>query len=132
MKKIYSLLIILTSIILSACGGSSDPIEPTPSPIPDKDKISFASGTSSSLSFDADGGSATISFTASKGWTATLANNRADSWCQVEPASGQAGTGSITIKVAANEEPDDKSAVLQIKSVRPWPTSMSARSRRMH
>lgn len=116
MKKIYSLLIILTSIILSACGGSSDPIEPTPSPIPDKDKISFASGTSSSLSFDADGGSATISFTASKGWTATLANNRADSWCQVEPASGQAGTGSITIKVAANVEPDDKSAVLQIKS----------------
>jgi hypothetical protein len=52
----------------------------------------------------------------SKAWTATLSNNRADSWCQVEPTSGQAGTGSFTVKVSANEEPYDRSAVLQIKS----------------
>jgi len=116
MKNINSLLVILMSIILTACSGSSDPIDPTPSPTPDNDKITFASGVDTSLSFDAEGGSATIGFTTSKTWTATLTNSNSDSWCQVEPASGQAGTGSLTIKVAANEDPDGKSAVVQIKS----------------
>lgn len=116
MKKLIFLTTILTSIILSACGGSSDPIDPTPLPTPEKDKITFASGITSSLTFGADGGSENISFTASKAWTATLTNSNSDSWCQVEPASGQAGTGSVTIKVAANEDSDGKSAVVQIKS----------------
>ena len=112
MKKI--LLTLLVGFLVMACSESSNSVEPTPSP--ENDKISFASGTSLSPIFDVEGGTVSISFTASKSWTASLVNNRADGWCKVEPTSGSAGTHSINIKVSPNEEPDDKSAVVQIKS----------------
>lgn len=112
MKKI--LLAFLVGFLVMACSESSNSVEPTPAP--ENDKISFASGTNLSPTFDVEGGTVSISFTASKSWTASLVNNRADGWCKVEPTSGSAGTHSINIKVSPNEEPDDKSAVVQIKS----------------
>lgn len=112
MKKI--LLTLFIGFLMMACSKSSNSEEPTP--VPENDKISFASGTNLSPTFDVEGGTVSISFTTSKPWTASLVNNRADGWCKVEPASGPAGTHSISIKVSQNEEPYEKSAVVQIKS----------------
>ena len=100
------------TIIVSSCGDSSTEVTP-----PDeKDYIVFDEGVDLAPTFDCDGGLVTISFSAGNNWTALLANARADSWCTVSPNAGTAGKGSITIHVSANEEPDEKSAVVQLKS----------------
>jgi len=110
MKNI--LFAFLMGLLMVACSESSNSVEPSP----ENDKITFASGTNLLPAFDVEGGTVSISFTASKSWTASLVNNRADGWCKVEPSSGSSGINSITIKVSPNEEPDDKSAIVQIKS----------------
>lgn len=112
MKRIYYTLFILVVLMGGACSESSNSVEPTP----DNDKIVLASGTNLSPTFEVEGGTVSVSFTTSKAWTASLVNNRADGWCKIEPTNGAAGTNSISIKVNPNEEPDDKSAVIQIKS----------------
>lgn len=110
MKNI--LFAFLMGLLMVACSESSNSVEPSP----ENDKITFASGTNLLPAFDVEGGTVSISFTASKSWTASLVNNRADGWCKVEPSSGSSGINSITIKVSPNEELDDKSAIVQIKS----------------
>ncbi len=114
MKRFAHYLMAALAIIISSCGDSSKEVTVTPSE--GKDFITFDEGTDITPTFDAEGGSVTISFVASSGWTASLANGRADSWCSVSPKSGEAGSGSFTIRVSANEEPDEKSAVVQLKS----------------
>ena len=106
--------IILT--ILSACsGGTVSPEEPTPAPNPIVG-ISIPSTENLSPVFEAEGGSSTLSFTANEAWTATVTNDRAREWCSVEPASGAKGTHTLVIKAKPNEEFDNKSATIQLKS----------------
>ena len=69
-----------------------------------------------SPTFDANGGTATVSFTTTSDWIATVTNTRADAWCTVFPTNGSKGSNSITIKVAASDIPDDRAAVVQIVS----------------
>lgn len=112
MKRVLYCLMMVFTIIVSSCGDSSTEVTP-----PDeKDYIVFDEGVDLAPTFDCDGGLVTISFSAGNNWTASLANVRADSWCTVSPNAGTAGKGSITIHVSANEEPDEKSAVVQLKS----------------
>ena len=112
MKRVLYCLMMVFTIIVSSCGDSSTEVTP-----PDeKDYIVFDEGVDLAPTFDCDGGLVTISFSAGNNWTALLANARADSWCTVSPNAGTAGKGSITIHVSANEEPDEKSAVVQLKS----------------
>lgn len=112
MKRVLYCLMMVFPIIVSSCGDSSTEVTP-----PDeKDYIVFDEGVDLAPTFDCDGGLVTISFSAGNNWTASLANVRADSWCTVSPNAGTAGKGSITIHVSANEEPDEKSAVVQLKS----------------
>ena len=101
MKNI--LFAFLMGLLVVACSESSNSVEPSP----ENDKITFASGTNLLPAFDVEGGTVSISFMASSSWTASLVNNRADSWCKIEPTSGSFGTNTISIKVAPNEEPDD-------------------------
>lgn len=118
MKNNY-LLPILTGImlaILSSCsGGDVSPDNPTPSPSPAAG-ITIPSTENLSPVFEAEGGSSTLSFTANEAWTATVTNDRAGEWCSVEPASGAKGTHTIVIKAKPNEEFDNKSATIQLKS----------------
>ena len=69
-----------------------------------------------SSDFTTNGGTNTISFTASAEWTAQLSNDRAASWCSVSPASGPAGNASITITTTPNDTPDERTASVVIKS----------------
>lgn len=60
----------------------------------------------------AEGGSATISFTASDAWTAEV--TPANDWLTISPTSGVAGSGSVNVTVKANESEESRSATIKI------------------
>ena len=70
----------------------------------------------SAVDFTVDGGKSEILFTATEAWTAQVVNNRADDWCKIEPASGDAGDAKITVTTTANDTPDDRSASIIINA----------------
>lgn len=107
-------IIAWMSMTFFACGGGEVTPEKPQSPSQPTESITISS--SDNLSFDSDGGVSTVSFTTTEAWTATVTNNRADTWCTVEPNSGTKGNNSITIRVKENEETDDRNAVIQLKA----------------
>lgn len=66
--------------------------------------------------FNETGGEATVTFTATKSWTASVVNTRADSWLEVSPTQGQAGEVTLKIITKENETPDERSASVILKS----------------
>lgn len=76
-----------------------------------KDAITLSSPNS--IVIPVEGGSATISFTASGDWTAAVANDRG-SWLSISPASGGKDAGSIIVSTQANPDTDDRSAVVRL------------------
>lgn len=115
-KSLLPFLAGIMLVILSACsGGDVAPENPTPTPGPAAG-ITIPSTESLSHVFEAEGGSSTLSFSATETWTATVSNNRADAWCSVEPTSGGKGNHMLVIKAKPNEDFDDKSATIQLKS----------------
>lgn len=114
-KNVYFLFLIgIMLAILSACsGGEVSPENPTPTP---STGITIPTTENLSPVFEAEGGSTTLSFTATEAWTATVSNDRAETWCSVEPSSGTKGNHTLVIKAKPNEEFDNKSAVIQLKS----------------
>ena len=111
---------LCAALFFAACGGGTvEPNEPTPTPNPQPEQtepIVIPSSENLQPSFDVNGGSATVSFTANADWVATVINTRADSWCTVQPNSGTKGSNTITIKVASNDTPDSRTAVVQLVS----------------
>ena len=71
--------------------------------------------SASAMAVDAEGGSVTISFTASSDWTVSPSNDRA-SWLSIDPSSGPAGSATVKVTVDPNETPDERSATLRVKS----------------
>lgn len=67
----------------------------------------------SSVDFAEDGGSATINFTSTDAWTASVDS---DGWCSVNPQSGNAGSVNIVVSADANSEVDDRTATVTIRS----------------
>lgn len=63
-----------------------------------------------SIVFDTEGGKDIAVISSSDAWTARIINARAESWCSIEPASGEAGDTEMTVTVQANETPDERSA----------------------
>ena len=119
MKK-YLLLLLAAVLLFAGCNPNDNtdnngdnqqneqPGKTEPIVIPASQNIS--------PTFDANGGTATVSFTTTSDWIATVTNTRADAWCTVFPTNGSKGSNSITIKVAASDIPDDRAAVVQIVS----------------
>ena len=66
------------------------------------------------MTIDSEGGSVTVSFTASGDWTVTPSNDRA-TWIGISPASGTAGKATVTVTVDPNDTPDERSATLRVK-----------------
>ena len=117
MKRIL-LPLLMGLFIFWACGGGDvTPENPEPTPQPEqKEPLVIPSTENLSPTFDVAGGSSTVSFTANADWVATVTNTRADAWCTVSPSSGTKGNNTITIKVASNDTPDSRSAVVQLVS----------------
>ena len=106
------LLSILIAFCISSCGGDDDPTTPTPTPTPVADKIEIPATENTKPVFNTEGGTATVTFTASKAWTAIVANN---DWLSISPSSGGAGISTLTITTNANDTPDDRTATITIK-----------------
>jgi len=107
--------IVWMALTFMACPGPEP--EPAPEPLPQPtESITISSSENLSPSFESDGGSYTISFKSTEAWTASLVNNRANTWCTIEPTSGLKGSNTLTIHVKENDETDDRNAIIQLKA----------------
>ena len=66
--------------------------------------------------FTTEGGENEIKFTAPEPWTAQVISSRTTSWCAVEPTSGPAGEANVSVTTTPNDTPDDRTAIIVIKS----------------
>lgn len=114
-KYFYQWLLLCAMTFVAACSDGGEEIDNPQTPsVPEQPTITL--GGSSSSDFPTDGGSNTLSFTASTDWTAEVINSRADAWCSVSPTSGKAGNAQITITTTANDTPDSRSASVILKA----------------
>lgn len=104
MKKILTFLFALMAVASCSDGGTDTPKQP-------QIKLEIES-----TDFTPTGGDDVISFTSSEAWTAEVINTRADSWCSINPTSGDAGDANITVSTQPNDTPDDRSASIVIKA----------------
>ncbi len=104
MKRIA--LYLIAALLIAGCTGDDiDNVDPQSST--DGDTFVFTlSGTA--VSIGQEGGSATVSLTSDKSWTATSS----DSWFNVSALSGESGITDITITAQANESASRSSSVV--------------------
>lgn len=102
MKRYDLILMVCLLAGLAACSDDKNSEQPAPVPGITLD------GTGSSLLFETGGGSQSVSFNATVGWTAETDQD----WCSVLPASGGAGDASVTVTLEANDTPDERNATL--------------------
>jgi len=69
-----------------------------------------------SYTIEADGGTISLSFTASHDWTASVVSSGADDWLSVSPSSGAKGKGTVRITAKPSSHPDARSATVRITS----------------
>lgn len=113
-RQIYylQLLFVMLLMVVSACGGSDDEITP---PEPETPAITILDSENLRPVLNQEGGTVSISFTATADWTASLINTRAESWIAVTPNSGSKGKNEITITTTANETYDERNATIVLK-----------------
>lgn len=101
---------VLLLLLMAACSDSDNGLDdPTP-PEPVPAEITVEADTESLRSVEPSGGSITVSLTATAQWTATVEDAGTDHWLSISPASGKAGETTVTLTIAANESPDERSA----------------------
>ena len=114
MKKrffyLFPLFILLLSVVCSCKDDNNEPTPPEPSP-----EITIPSSENLRPVLNQEGGTVSISFTATADWTASLINTRAESWITVTPNSGSKGKNEITITTTANETYDERNATVVLK-----------------
>ena len=108
--NILSLFILLLSVVCSCKDDNNEPTPPEPSP-----EITIPSSENLNPVLSQEGGTVSISFTATADWTASLVNTRAESWITVTPNSGSKGKNEITITTTANETYDERNATVVLK-----------------
>ena len=113
MKKIL-LLLCYVAFMFAACSGDDVipevPETPNPDPVI---PLTIPSTENLSPSFSPDGGTSKVSFTANVSWSAKVVEQGA-TWCTVSPASGGAGSHTLTISTVANDTPDSRTATVQL------------------
>lgn len=104
-KKTY-IIIVFFAIVLSTflCCEKEEPIVK-------EDKIVFSSDPS--LTFDENGGSATLTFTATNDWKIGFMNQTIG-WCSFSPKTGHSGINNVTVDVIGNNTYDERNAGLKI------------------
>lgn len=115
MKDSKLLLVLLSTFLLSACGGDSSPSsEPsntqTPTPVSATPIIDIATSENTSPVLSQTGGSAKLTFKASSDWSATCS----ESWINLSQESGKAGNVTITISASDNDTYDERKGTVTI------------------
>lgn len=116
MKTLRQLPLLLLGLLLCwscSSGGEDEPVPPQPE---EKPQINIDT-TQSSPVLEQQGGTATVSFTATAAWTADVAAaTRTTSWCSVSPTSGGAGNVTLTVTTAENDTYDERRATVTLRS----------------
>ena len=117
MKQILFLLVCLSILAWTVQACSDDNKSETP-PTPEEPAITFPTGSDTQPVFTTEGGTSTLTFTATEAWTASVgeADTRAIDWLSVSPTSGQAGTATLTITTEPNETYDERNAAITLTS----------------
>ena len=105
MKKLL-LLISIALGVMTSCEKEIPPITA---------EIIFAEGAVTAPTLPTAGGTATITFSSAKAWTAEVEAKK--TWCTISPASGEAGAELVvTITATKNETFDNRTAKVTITS----------------
>lgn len=106
MKNYTVLLLFVLCVICLACGDKENPVPDTPS-------IEFDGGTDLKPVISADGGTCTLTFTASADWSVSVnAVTRAVDWLSISPTQGGAGTVTLQVSAQPNETYDERNAAV--------------------
>ena len=109
MKNMLSIMLLAIMVCCWSCSGGEDVPAPTPTPEANKVEISTSAPV-----VEQKGGTATVSFTTNAAWTASV--SASTSWLSVSPASGSAGTHTLTITTTENDTYDERNASITIKA----------------
>lgn len=109
--------------VLASCsdGGNDSPDNPTPQPNPTPEETASitidSSITSNGVDFDAKGGEKTVSFSANKDWTLSVATpTNGTVWCTPSATNGVKGDATVKFTVKENSDYDDRSVSVTIKA----------------
>ena len=115
--KRFSLPLLALALCLFGCTPKENPTPtPTPDPKPDPptEQVVPAKVTLNETSVSLTGEeSKAVTFTSATDWKAAVASD-GSSWLTVSPASGSAGTTSVTVKAKANPTYDDRETTFTI------------------
>lgn len=109
--KIFHRFLLLTTLLITVCSCKDDNEAPSP-------ETSFSitiEGEDTRPVVPQTGGTITIPFTATGNWTASLMNDRADSWITLTPSSGSAGDVLLSITTTANDTYDERNATVVLR-----------------
>ena len=105
---------LLVILLVTSCGKDSEQDGSTPTPPSGRDEITL---TVPELILPDSDPVGTLSFSASSDWSVSLSETKAvPDWLTVEPMSGKAGQATLTVTAQPNENYDDRSAVITIRS----------------
>lgn len=114
MKMKQNLFVLpVLGLLLMLCQGCSEDKEENP-PAPESPSITVESGEDMPV-FETAGGTAALTFTATSDWTASV-DGAASGWLSVSPASGGAGTYTLSLVTTANDSYDERNASVTITS----------------
>lgn len=106
MKNYTVFLLLMLSIICLSCGDKENPVPEAPS-------IEFEGGTDLKPVISAEGGTCTLTFTASADWSVSVnAVTRAVDWLSISPTQGGAGTVRLQVSAQPNETYDERNAAV--------------------
>ena len=109
-RNVFVLPVIGLLFIL--CQGCLEDKEENPAP--ESPSITVESGEDIPV-FETAGSTASLTFTATSDWTVSV-DDAASSWLSVSPASGEAGTHTLSLVTVANESYDGRNASVTITS----------------
>lgn len=115
MKKTFfaKCLLFALALPMMSCGGGEDedatPPKDDPTPSKPVASITITGEAASGLNFPAEGGSKTITFTATADWSVAMASTGSGPWCSVSPSSGNPSQTSVSVTVEPNTGYDDRS-----------------------
>lgn len=114
MKMKQNLFVLpVLGLLLMLCQGCSEDKEENP-PAPESPSITVESEEDIPV-FDTAGGTLALTFTTTSDWTASV-DGTASGWLSVSPASGEAGTHTLSLVTTANDSYDERNASVTITS----------------
>ena len=106
MKNYTVFLLLMLSVICLSCGDKENPASEPPS-------IEFEGDADLKPVISADGGTCTLTFTASADWSVSInAVTRAVDWLSISPTQGGAGMVTLQVSAQPNETYDERNAAV--------------------